>query len=247
MTSFPVSPAALVAYVESLQPGGGPLDHLADAVAVSARLEEQADALLGHFVERARRSGASWTEIGTSIGVSKQAARKRFLPRWDGSDPIPENAMYARFTKRSRNAVVAGARIARQAGADHTDVAHLAAGLLAEPDGLAAKVIHDAGIGDEQLYRALGLEPAPVTGASGDGIGDVDLTDGAREALRGSLSAALRLGHNFIGTEHLLLGILSAGGPAADQLAGLGLGADAAEHAVTIEIARIQAERQTRG
>src|SRR5262249_13934088 len=99
----PVDRAALIAHVEGLQPEGGPLDHLADAVTVSAELEQQADALLGHFVERARRAGATWTEIGTSIGVSKQAARQRFLPRWDGSDPIPESAMYARFTKRSRN------------------------------------------------------------------------------------------------------------------------------------------------
>ena len=157
---FPVAQSTLIAYVESLQPGGGPLDHVASAVTVSAQLEQQADALLGHFVEQARRSGASWTEIGTSIGVSKQAARKRFLPRWDGSDPIPEDAMYTRFTKRSRNTVIAGAWIARQAGSGQTDVVHLAAGLLTEPAGVAARIIHNAGISDGQLYSALGLGPA---------------------------------------------------------------------------------------
>jgi hypothetical protein len=228
-----VDPESLIAYVERLQPDGGPLDHLANAVTVSAELEKQADALLGHFVEQARRSGATWTEIGTSIGVSKQAARQRFLPRWDGSDPIPEEAMWARFTKRSRNAVFAGARIA---GPEPTDVVHLAAGLLAEPDGLAAKVIHDAGVSDDQLYSALGVGPAAADAADGT----LDLTDEAREALRGGLRAALRLGHNFIGTEHVLLGILSTDGPAAGKLASLGLSAERAERAVTAEIARRQ-------
>lgn len=247
MTSFPVDPATLITYVESLQAGGGPLDHLADAVTVSARLEQQADALLGHFVEQARRSGASWAEIGAGFGVSKQAARKRFLPRWDGSDPIPEDAMYSRFTKRSRNTVIAAAWIARQAGAGQTDVVHLAAGLLNEPDALAAKAIHDAGISDGQVYGVLGLDPSsatmPSTGSSGD-IGTVDLTDNARESLRGGLRVALRLGHNFVGTEHLLLGILSAAGPAAQKLASIGLGAESTERAILAEIARIQAGRQ---
>lgn len=251
MSSFPVDPASLIAYVESLRPGGGSLDHLASAVTFSAQLEQQADALLGHFVEKARRSGASWTEIGTSIGVTKQAARKRFLPRWDGSDPIPEDAMYTRFTKRSRNAVIAGAWIARQTGAERTDVIHLAAGLLAEPEGLAAKVIHDAGISDQQLFGILGLDALPGTrpGAdnSGDAFGAVNLTDRARTALRGSLKAALRLGHNFIGTEHLLLGVLSVDGPTAQELTTLGLSPDRAERAISVEISRIQAERQKAG
>jgi ClpA/ClpB-like protein len=236
MSSSPVDPARLIAYVESLQPGGGPLDHLAGAVTVAAQLEEQADALLDHFVQQARRAGASWTEIGAGIGVSKQAARKRFLPRWDGSDPIPESAMYARFTRRSRNAVGAAARIAAPA---RMDVGHLAAGMLAEPDGLAARIIHGAGVTDRQLYEALGLEPAPP---GGDAIGTVDPTDDAREALRGSLKAALRLGHNYIGTEHLLLGILSAPGPAARTLASLGLESESAERAIAAEIARLQAD-----
>jgi hypothetical protein len=48
---------------------------------VAEHLGELSDHLIGHFVDRARRSGASWTDIGRSMGVTKQAAQKRFVPR----------------------------------------------------------------------------------------------------------------------------------------------------------------------
>ena len=57
------------------------LERLTSAVLAAAHLEEISDHLIGHFVDQARRSGASWTEIGASMGVTKQAAQKRFVPR----------------------------------------------------------------------------------------------------------------------------------------------------------------------
>ena len=54
------------------------LDQLSGAVLVAEYLGDVADHLIGHFVDQARRSGASWTEIGRSMGVSKQAAQQRF-------------------------------------------------------------------------------------------------------------------------------------------------------------------------
>src|ERR687889_2256750 len=58
-----------------------PLEQLTDAVLAGEHLGEVADHLIGHFVDQARRSGASWTEIGRSMGVTKQAAQKRFVPK----------------------------------------------------------------------------------------------------------------------------------------------------------------------
>ena len=65
------------------------LEQLSDAVLAAEHLGEVADHLIGHFVDQARRSGASWTDIGTSMGVTKQAAQKRFVPKADstGIDP----------------------------------------------------------------------------------------------------------------------------------------------------------------
>src|SRR5215471_18213887 len=79
MSEFPVPLDNLIAYVKSLHPDGGPLENVADAFTVSAQLDERSDALIGHFVDQARRSGASWNQIGTAMGVSKQAAQKRFV------------------------------------------------------------------------------------------------------------------------------------------------------------------------
>src|SRR5919206_1521688 len=62
------------------------LDRLSDAVLLADHLGELADHLIGHFVDQARRSGASWTDIGRSMGVSKQAAQKRFVSK-NPADP----------------------------------------------------------------------------------------------------------------------------------------------------------------
>jgi hypothetical protein len=77
--------SALVHYVEDHAPGSDPLGQVETAYAAARELSDSADQLINHFVMRARAAGLSWTQIGTRMGVSKQAARKRFpirdLPR----------------------------------------------------------------------------------------------------------------------------------------------------------------------
>ena len=238
MTTPPISLDNLIAFVKAAHPGGDPLENLSDAVAVSAQIEEQSDALIGHFVDRARRSGLSWSQIGASMGVSKQAAQQRFVARWESAD-------FSRFTQRSRNVLAAAGQIAASGGAGLVDAAHLAAGLLTEPDGFAAKVIHAAGLSDEQILAALGLGSA--AGADSDaGPDDLRLlrfTNQGRGVLRETVKAALRMGHNYVGTEHLLLGVLLADGDAARTLTGLGLTTERAEQGLAAELAAFQARR----
>src|ERR1700735_1956774 len=81
------------------------LDQLSDAVLVADHLGEVADHLIGHFVDQARRSGASWTDIGRSMGVTKQAAQKRFVLR-AATTTLDPNGGFERFTPRARHAVV---------------------------------------------------------------------------------------------------------------------------------------------
>src|SRR5687767_10994740 len=90
------------------------LEQLTSAVVVADHLGELADHLIGHFVDQARRSGASWTDIGRSMGVTKQAARKRFIPK-DPTEGADASADFTRFTPRARNAVVAAHDEARTA------------------------------------------------------------------------------------------------------------------------------------
>src|SRR6202023_2631752 len=93
------------------------LEQLTDAVLAAEHLGDLADHLIGHFVDQARRSGASWTEIGRSMGVSKQAAQKRFVPKDPGelSDPDPSPG-FSRFPPRARNVVMAAQNAAGAAG-----------------------------------------------------------------------------------------------------------------------------------
>lgn len=242
MAGFPASLDRLIAYVKTMSPDGGPLGNLADAVSVGADLDDMSDALIGHFVDRARRSGATWSQIGASMGVSKQAAQKRFVAQW-------ESAEFSRFTQRSRNVLAAAARIAAVAGAPAIGSSHIAAGLLGEPDGLAAKIIRGTGLRDEQVLAALHLEPPAGEAGGGDAeaLRQLRFSESGRGALRGALASALRLGHNYIGTEHLLLGILFAGGPVGQQLEGLGLSTGLLHRALDEETARVQAQRRAAG
>jgi hypothetical protein len=241
MTEFPVPLDNLIAYVKAMRPDAGPLENVSDAFSLATQLDEQADALIGYFVDQARRSGASWNQIGGAMGVSKQAAQKRFVATGT-ADLIPVAAKpFSRFTDRALRVVDAAGRLAAPAPVGS---AHLAAGLFCEPMGLAAKAIAAAGLTPEQVYAALGTGPAPGgPDANAEALLDLSFDDDARETLKGTLRWALRLGHNYIGTEHLLLGLLVTGGPVTDALGGLGLTPQRAEELLTAELAAYAARR----
>src|SRR6201987_1204033 len=89
------------------------LEQLSDAVLAAEHLGELADHLIGHFVDQARRSGASWTDIGKSMGVSKQAAQKRFVPKGGAPRPRPRpglRPLHAPSTPRRGDREEKGAR-----------------------------------------------------------------------------------------------------------------------------------------
>jgi hypothetical protein len=183
-----------------------PLDQLADAMLAADHLGDLADHLVGHFVDQARRSGASWTDIGRSMGVTKQAARKRFVPKGVG-EPADLDAAdgFARFTARARNVVVAAHNEAQAAGHAEIAEAHLVLGLLAEPESVAVAVIEAAGVTLDAIRGAVATALPPIGEATAD---LVPYGEGARKALELTYREALRLGHNYIGTEHLLLALL---------------------------------------
>src|SRR4029079_10851508 len=104
---------------------------------------------------QARRSGASWTDIGRSMGVSKQAVQKRFVPKPSGepAELDPEQG-FTRFTTRARTVVVASQEEARRNANDQIGTAHLLLGLLAEPPSLAMNVLEAEGVTPEALRAA---------------------------------------------------------------------------------------------
>jgi hypothetical protein len=182
------------------------LEQLSDAVMTAQHLGDLADHLIGHFVDQARRSGASWTDIGASMGVTKQAAQKRFVAKAPGEpSDLDSSAGFERFTLRARNIVVAASNEAQAAGNTQVGTTHLTLGLLSEPDGIAAKVIVEQGVALDAVRDAVTatlpprVEPVPAL---------IPYDAQAKKALELTYREALRMGHNYIGTEHILLALL---------------------------------------
>jgi len=187
------------------------LDELAQASRIVADLETVGDALLGHFVDQCRRSGRSWSEISTALGVTRQAAHKRF----SGAQPT-----FERFTPRARNVLAGAAAIARAHHDATVGSAHLLLALFGSDASIAVQVLAALGISRAACAEQLGLGAAaggPTTDEP------VPFSPEAIEVLRGSVEEALEFGHNYIGTEHLLLALFrDPGTRAARALAALG-------------------------
>ena len=180
-----------------------PLDQLQDAVIAADHLGEVADHLIGHFVDQARRSGASWTDIGQSMGVTRQAAQKRFVPK-ESADLDPSQG-FSRYTLRARNVVMAAHNAAKDARNSEVLPAHLVLGLPVEPEGLAAKAIVAQGITLDAVRQAA---TAALPPAAEEVPELVPYASDAKKVLELTFREALRLGHNYIGTEHILLALL---------------------------------------
>ncbi|WKX02109.1 Clp protease N-terminal domain-containing protein (plasmid) [Rhodococcus aetherivorans] len=110
--------------------------------------------------------------------------------------------MFEKFTDHARRVVVLAADEARARHHDRLGTGHLLAGLLRECDGVAAHALHDLGLTAEDLTDRLGPPCAPT------GPGPLPFTEHARHVLAQSLRQTALLGHDRIGTEHLLLALL---------------------------------------
>jgi hypothetical protein len=238
MTNPTVRLDDLIDHVRAKHPEGDALEHLSDAVLVAEHLGDVSDHLIGHFVDQARRAGASWTDIGRSMGVSKQAAQKRFVPR--GSVDIPEPGNWSRFTDRARYVVVGAQKEARATRYPEAGPEHVLLGLVADADSVASKVIVGQGAAldtvREAVLAALGTGPGPAEG-------HVPFSAGAQKLLALTLREALRLGHNYVGTEHILLGLLDDEATvAATMLTGFGVTKQRSEELIRQALGKLRQE-----
>jgi hypothetical protein len=229
----------LISYVVDQHPDADPLEHLADAVLTSQHLGEVSDHLIGHFVDQARRSGASWTEIGQYMGVTKQAVQKRFVPRESEDLDFPTTGRLSRFTQRARAVLQRAKAEAESRSHDQVTDTHVLLGLLAEPKGLAARAIDASGLPLDQVQAAAEAAlPKPGRRAPRS----VHFSRESKKTLELSLRAALHLGHNYIGTEHILLGLLANdGSDAATMLVTLGVSRDRVEEWIIAELEALSA------
>jgi hypothetical protein len=204
------------------------LDQLQDAVLAADHLGDIADHLIGHFVDQARRSGASWTDIGKSMGVTRQAAQKRFVPKVaDGLDP---EQGFSRYTPRARNVVVESQNAARESSNSEITAGHLVLGLLAEPKALWAEAVRALGVTLDDVRDA--VTPTLPEATEDKLPAMIPFDASAKKALELTFREALRLGHNYVGTEHILLALLELE-DGEGALTGAGIGKQAVEAEIT--------------
>lgn len=223
----------LIALVNRRTGGEGGLAYLADASALSRQLGELTDQLLDYFVHQARESGASWSQIGEQLGVSKQGAQQRFAGQ-ARPDAIPqlqelgehleeESLQEApalaggllhkvrsafktqRFTAAARQVVVLAQEEARTLHHSRIGAEHLLLGLLREEGGVAASTLRSMGVTAERAREVVTGTMERVEPAP---TGHMPFTSGARSALGAAMAESANLRHKYIGTEHILVGTL---------------------------------------
>jgi ATP-dependent Clp protease ATP-binding subunit ClpC len=138
--------------------------------------------------------------------------------------------MFQRFTDRARRVVVRAQEEARMLDHNYVGAEHVLLGLTDEGGGVAARVLESLGIGPEAARQR--VEEIIGRGKQAPS-GHIPFTPQAKKLLEMALLESRALGHHYIGTEHILLGLIRAGdGVAAQVLIGLGADLDGAREQV---------------
>src|SRR6266568_4635168 len=207
-----VSFEQLVAQVDQITASDDPLDRVDAGGTVAAALAGHADSLVDHLVAQARAAGRSWTEIGARLGVSKQAARKRFTDTTtptSGLTPVlpPELSLRPRL----RSCLTRADQLAQAAGAAQVGAEHLLAGLLT--DGVAAAILDKLAVTADAIttstLRLFGPANRPtdtVPPLSADAVCAIEA------AAQHAQVRADNPDHVTVGTEHLLAVLAHAPG-----------------------------------
>jgi ATP-dependent Clp protease ATP-binding subunit ClpA len=128
--------------------------------------------------------------------------------------------MFERFTDRARRVVVLAQEEARMLHHDYIGTEHILLGLIQEGGGVAAKALESLGVSLEAVRQQV---EELVGRGQAEPSERIPFTPQAKQALKLALAEAMALGHRYIGTEHILLGLIREGkGPAAQVLASLG-------------------------
>ena len=180
-----------------------------------------------HAVRRLHASGASMREVAEALGISHQRVHQivdegaamplglsslRRPPRRRAGYGGP---LFHRFSRRARAVVRTAEEEARAAGHEHIQTEDVLLGLLAVEDGGAARALRELGIDADAVRERVPKGP-------GSPEGRLTFAGELKKTLELALREALSLGHNYIGTEHVLLGLVRQGGHAAKLLAELG-------------------------
>jgi Clp amino terminal domain, pathogenicity island component len=181
-----------------------------------------------HAIRRLHAAGGSMREIAEALDISHQRVHQII----EGDEPVGHRMGWAppgawrrrgigRFTRVARQVVMRSQKEAHQLGVTEIAPEHLLLGLTALERGTGGKALAAQGIDLERVRAELG-EPVREPGR-----GRLPLSREAKQTLEGALVQALERGHNWIGTEHILLALLAAGGRPVELLEKLGATPDA--------------------
>ncbi|HEX72068.1 MAG TPA: AAA family ATPase, partial [Candidatus Hydrogenedentes bacterium] len=140
--------------------------------------------------------------------------------------------MWERFTERAKHVVSTAREEATRLGSEYVRTEHILLGLCRETEGIAARALSNLGIDNEALANEIEQQMQMQTGAAPTSGEDIAFTPRAKKVLELAVEEARRFNHSYIGTEHILLGLLKEGeGIAAKVLQDM-----------KIDLGRIQAE-----
>ncbi len=148
---------------------------------------------------------------------------------------------FDRFTKRARRVLTLAQEEAQRLNHNYIGTEHLLLGLVREENGVAVRVLRDLGVDPKQVRERV---ERTVGRGQRAAFGKLSLTPRTKRVIELAVDEARRLGHHYIGTEHLLLGLVRAGeGVAVDVLRGLGVSLDR----VRSQTARVMMESSVQG
>jgi len=211
----------LIRLVEDISRDADPLQSLTDAVIVSGRITDLADELVGHFVEIARETGATWAEIGDCMGVSKQAVQKRF--RGGPRRAVGAGGFFVtRLADNARSVVRRAVAHVHEMGSAEVGTEHLVLGIVDDPECRAARAITGLGVSLDLIRTAIECDdssPTPDDDRRRDteprgprlhyGMPRVPFSAASKKVLELALRERIRsAGRGQIDTGHILLAIL---------------------------------------
>jgi ATP-dependent Clp protease ATP-binding subunit ClpA len=193
-----------------------------------------------HAIRRLHAAGGSMREIAEELDLSHQRVHQIV----EGDEPIHARIGWQpgrrhrrfgmrRFTRVARHVVMRAQKEAHVLGADEIAPEHVLIGLAAVERGTAARALAAQGVELEPLRAEVGGEPVREPAR-----GRLPFSNDAKGVLESSAGEAHALGHNWIGSEHILLALLSAGGRPVELLEKLGTSPDA----LRAEVERMVAE-----
>src|SRR2546430_3264067 len=169
----------LIEQLDAALPDADALTNIGEAQRRARALNDVGDQLVDHYVAQARAGGASWSQIGDALGVSKQAAQQRRA-----------GGQFDRFTGRARNLVVVAQDHARRLRHPAVTTEHLLLAMI-ESEGLGAMVIAQLAGPLETVTEAITANLVPGTGPQPV---HVPFSEDCQRVLDETLDQALRLG-----------------------------------------------------